>query len=265
MSLTRSYGQIFDPKEQEALIAEHMPQVRYIARHIHDRLPQHVPVDDLIHAGVIGLMDALKKYDAARDVQFKTYAKFRIRGAILDGLREMDWGSRDLRRKARLIEDASSRLGSALGREPNERELADELKMSLQEFQSLLGDLGGLDLGSLQVEGEDGDEHDLAQRIAGPVDDSPYLQCLKGEVKAHLADAIRELSEREQQVLALYYYEELTMKDIGDVLGVGESRVSQIHSLAITRLRTRLRAQPVISIGAVAAMNSDGGAECRRY
>jgi RNA polymerase sigma factor FliA len=265
MSLTTTYGELFDPREQDALITEHLPLVRYIARHIHDRLPQHVPLEDLVHAGVIGLMDAMKKFDAGKDVQFKTYAKFRIRGAILDSLREMDWGPRDLRRKARLIDDVSARLGSTLGREPNERELAEELQMSLQEFQSLLGELGGLDLGSLQVEGENGDEHDLAQRLAGPIDDSPYVQCLRSEVKAGLAKAIRGLTEREQQVLSLYYYEELTMKDIGDVLGVGESRVSQIHSLAISRLRVQLRTQPAVSIGLVAAASSDGGAECRRY
>ena len=265
MSPTTSYGQAFDCREHESLVTEHLPLVHYIARNVRDRLPQHVPVEDLIHAGVLGLIDALKKFDASKEVQFKTYAKFRIRGAILDSLREMDWGPRDLRRKARLIEDATARLGSALGREPNQRELALEMKMPLQEFQTLVGELGGLDVGSLQMKGENGVEQDLAQRIPGPIDDSPYLQCLKGEVKEHLAGAIRDLSERERQVLSLHYYEELTMKDIGDVLGVGESRVSQIHSTAISRLRAKLRSERAMSMGVVAAANSEASAQCTSY
>lgn len=262
MSLGTAYGAIFDEKELEALLAQHLPQVRYLARHIHDRLPKHVQLDDLVHAGVVGLLDALRKFDPRKEVQFKTYSKFRIRGAILDSLRDMDWGPRDLRRKGRMVEDATARLAVILGREPNERELADELSMSLDELQRLLGELGGLDLGSLQGVGEGDNEYDLGELIPASPDETPYAMCEKSEMRARLAEAISELSEREQQVLSLYYYEELTMKDIGEVLSVGESRVSQIHSLAVTKLRARLRnfvGHPF------AAANGLGEMECRRY
>ena len=228
-------------EERNRVLMEHLPQVRYIARHIHDRLPQHVPLEDLVHAGILGLIDALQKYDSRKNVQFKTYAKFRIRGAILDSLRELDWGPRDLRRKARRLEEATSRLGTELGRSATEQELADEFGMTLPEFQHMLNELEGLDLGTLQVEsGDNGHQEDLCEYLPGDPDQSPYLLCLRSEMKELLAKAIRDLSEKEQQVLSLYYYEELTMKEIGMVLDVGESRVSQIHSLAVVRLRARL-------------------------
>jgi RNA polymerase sigma factor for flagellar operon FliA len=231
-----------DEEVRNRILMEQMPQVRYIARHIHDRLPQHVPIEDLVHAGILGLMDALTKYDDARQVQFKTYAKFRIRGAILDSLRELDWSPRDLRRKARQVELASARLSHALGRSPTEPEIATELGLDLDDFQHLLGELGGLDLGSFHIESGD-HEHDgdLCEYLPGNPEESPYYLTMKSELHQLLVRAIEELSEKEQQVLSLYYYEELTMKEAGAVLGVGESRVSQIHSLALLRLRSRLQ------------------------
>ncbi len=243
MPAKRAYSESTLPEEERnRVLMEHLPQVRYIARHIHDRLPQHVSVEDLVHAGIIGLIDALQKYDGSKNVQFKTYAKFRIRGAILDSLRELDWGPRDLRRKARRLEEVASRLGSELGRSANEQELADEFGVSLLEFQHMLNELEGLDLGTLQIESsESGRQEDLCEYLPGDADESPYLLCLRTEMKEMLAQAIGELSEKEQQVLSLYYYEEITMKEIGAVLGIGESRVSQIHSLAIVRLRARLQ------------------------
>jgi RNA polymerase sigma factor for flagellar operon FliA len=231
-----------DEEVRNRILMEQMPQVRYIARHIHDRLPQHVPIEDLVHAGVLGLMDALTKYDEARQVQFKTYAKFRIRGAILDSLRELDWSPRDLRRKARLIELAAARLSHQLGRSATEQELANELGLSLDSFQRLLGEIEGLDLGSFHIESNDKDhDDDLCEYLPGNPEESPYYLAMKSELRQFLVRAIEELSEKEQQVLSLYYYEELTMKETGAVLGVGESRVSQIHSLALLRLRTRLQ------------------------
>ena len=231
-----------DEEVRNRILMEQMPQVRYIARHIHDRLPQHVPIEDLVHAGVLGLMDALTKYDDARQVQFKTYAKFRIRGAILDSLRELDWSPRDLRRKARLIETASARLGHELGRAATEEEIAGQLGLTLDSFHHLLGELDGLDLGSFHIEGSDKDhDDDLGEYLPGNPEESPYFLTMKSELHGFLVRAIEELSEKEQQVLSLYYYEELTMNETGAVLGVGESRVSQIHSLALVRLRTRLQ------------------------
>jgi RNA polymerase sigma factor for flagellar operon FliA len=232
-----------DEEERNRILLEQMPQVRYIARHIHDRLPQHVPIEDLVHAGVLGLMDALTKYDEARQVQFKTYAKFRIRGAILDSLRELDWSPRDLRRKARMIEVATAKLSNLLHRSPSEQELAAEMGLTLEAFQRLLGELEGLDLGSfIHVEGGDRDHpEDLCEYLPGNPEESPYFLTMRAEMHELLARVVGELSEKEQQVLSLYYYEELTMKETGAVLGVGESRVSQIHSLALLRLRSRLQ------------------------
>ncbi len=226
----------------EQLVTEQLPQVRYIARRIHEHLPQHVSLEDLVQAGVLGLIDAVHKYDSRKNVQFKSYAKFRIRGAILDSLRELDWSPRDLRRKARAIEEATSRLGNRMGRAPNEAEIAEEMGLSLREFQHLLGELGGLDLGTLHVESPDsGHEDDLCQFLPGDAGQGPDYLCQVSELKKMLALAISELGEKEQHVLSLYYFEELTMKEVGEVLGVGESRVSQIHSLAMVRLRSRLQ------------------------
>lgn len=231
-----------DEEVRNRILMEQMTQVRYIARHIHDRLPQHVPIEDLIHAGVLGLMDALTKYDETRQVQFKTYAKFRIRGAILDSLRELDWSPRDLRRKARLVEVASASLRQELGRSASEQEIAAKLGLKLESFQHLLGELEGLNLGSFHVESNDSDrDEDLCEYLPGNPEESPYYLTMKSEIRQFLTRAIGELSDKEQQVLSLYYYEELTMKETGAVLGVGESRVSQIHSLALLRLRTRLQ------------------------
>ncbi|MDT8066857.1 MAG: FliA/WhiG family RNA polymerase sigma factor [Terriglobia bacterium] len=233
---------MMDQHERDRLITEQLPQVRYIARRIHERLPQHVQLEDLVHAGVLGLIDAVHKYDSTKQVQFKSYAKFRIRGAILDSLRELDWSPRDLRRKARRIEEATASLNSKLGRAASETEIAAELHIDVEELHHILGELGGLDLGSLQIESASGGEmEDLCEYVAGNPEESPYFLCLQSEMKSALARAIGELGEKEQQVLSLYYFEELTMKEVGEVLGVGESRVSQIHSLALVRLRARMQ------------------------
>jgi RNA polymerase sigma factor FliA len=230
-----------DEAEREQLLMEQLPQVKYIARRIHERLPRHVPLDDLIHAGVVGLIDALHKFDHNKQVQFGSYAKFRIRGAILDSLREMDWSPRDLRRKGRRLEEAHNKLRSELGRNPSEPELAAELEMDLHSLQTLLGEINGLEVGSLRVQSpRDGKEEDLCEYLPNDADETPLILCLRSEMKGLLARAIEELPEKERQVLALYYYEELTMKEVGAVLGVGESRVSQIHSMAVVRLRARL-------------------------
>ncbi len=241
-SVESVYCATHDPQDYERLVSDQLPQVRYIARRIHERLPHHVQLEDLVHAGVIGLIDAVHKFDPQKNVQFKSYAKFRIRGAILDSLRELDWSPRDLRRKARKLEESTARLSNQLGRAATESEIAEDLEMGLEEFHQLVGELDGLDLGSLQVESSGtGREEDLCAYLPADPEESPYYLCLRSEMKKMLATAITELGEKEQQVLSLYYYEELTMKEVGAVLGVGESRVSQIHSLALVRLRARLQ------------------------
>lgn len=228
-------------EERDRLLLEQLPQVKYIARRIHERLPQHVSLEDLVHSGVIGLIDALNKFDACKHVQFASYAKHRIRGAILDSLRELDWGPRELRRKARMVDQTHAKLDAALGRAATEQEIADAMGIELGELQQLLGEIDSLEITSFSVESaEDGRETDLGEAVPAPELENPFQRCLEGEMRKLLIEALMALPERERQVLTLYYYEELTMKEVGAVLGVGESRVSQIHSLAMSRLRARM-------------------------
>jgi RNA polymerase sigma factor FliA len=226
--------------EQERMIVEHLPTVRYLARRIHERLPQHVDIEDMVSAGVLGLIDAFQKFDPAKKVQFRSYAQFRIRGAILDSLRTLDWSPRDLRRKGRAVEEAIRALTSQYGHAPSESEVAAQLEMDLSEYQQLLGELRGLEIGSLHVErSEDSGEEELAY-IPSSREEDPLFRCLKGELQARLAAAIDQLPERERLVMTLYYYEEMTMKEIGLTLGVVESRVSQIHASGVLHLRVAL-------------------------
>jgi RNA polymerase sigma factor for flagellar operon FliA len=228
--------------ERDRLVLEHLPTVRYLARRIHERLPQQVELDDLVSAGVVGLIDALNKFDHTKQVQFKSYAQFRIRGAILDSLRLLDWSPRELRRKGRAVQDAIQALTQTLRRTPTGPEIAKQMNLDLNAYQVLLGDLKGLEISSLNLEHtEDSGEDELAH-IAGSPEDDPLFRCLQGERRQCLIDAIEELPEKERMVLTLYYYEELTMKEIGLTLGVVESRVSQIHSSAVVRLRASLQA-----------------------
>jgi len=256
----QAYANWQGDEQREQLLLEQLPQVRYIARRIHERLPRHVPFEDLVHAGVLGLIDALHKFDRSKHVQFASYAKFRIRGAILDSLREMDWSPRDLRRKARRLEEAQNKLSAQLGRHPTEPELAAELGLDLQELQALLREIDGLEVGSLRIHtGRDGKEEDLCEYLPNDPQETPLLMCLRSEMKTLLTRAIQELPEKEQQVLALYYFEELTMKEVGAVLGVGESRVSQIHTMAVVRLRARLSELTRSGPEAVCSAQAAGG------
>ncbi len=240
----RSYAEIsrLDPEERERLLMENLPQVNYIARRIHDRLPSHVLLEDLVHAGIVGLLEAIQNFDPSRNVKIKTYARLRIEGAILDSLRDLDWGPRDLRKKGRQVEQAIQSLQGKLGRSPSETELAAELHLDLKALQDLLAELRGLDLGSLQaLTPEGGSEEDVFRYLPNAPQEDPLYLCLQSELKECLARAVSELPEKERQVLALYYHEELTMKEVGAVLGVGEGRISQIHSAALLRLRSRMQ------------------------
>jgi RNA polymerase sigma factor for flagellar operon FliA len=171
-----AYREVQGPEERERILLEQLPQVRFIARRIHERLPKHVPLEDLVHAGVIGLIDALNKFDRGKHVQFASYAKFRIRGAILDSLRELDWSPRELRRKARQVEEVYCRIGSELGRAPTEPELAEALGMDLHRLQILLGELDSLEIGSLQIESpRDGKEENLCEYLPNAPEESPFF------------------------------------------------------------------------------------------
>lgn len=239
-SARRALPAAMEGPERDRLLVEHLPTVRYLARRIHERLPQHVELDDLISAGVVGLIDAFNKFDHSKKVLFKSYAQFRIRGAILDSLRILDWSPRELRRKGRAVQESIQVLTHRLQRTPTEQEIAKEMGLSLNEYQLLLGDLRGLEVGSLNLERtEDSNDEELAY-VAGSPEEDPLFRCLQGEMRQRLIDVIEELPEKERMVLTLYYYEELTMKEIGLTLGVVESRVSQIHSSAVVRLRAAL-------------------------
>ncbi len=240
----RHYEQVanLQDEERDRLVMEHLPLVQFIARRIHDRLPQHVPLEDLVNAGVVGLLEALRHYDPSKNAELKTYAKIRIQGAILDSLRDLDWSPRSLRRKAREVEQATRKLRATLGYAPSEPEIAQEMGMPLDEFNRLLTDLRGLDLGSLQALNEDSEGGDRAEKyLPNSPDTDPLFICLRSELRECLARAVSELPERERQLMALYYVEELTMKEIGMVLGLGEGRISQLHSAALIRLRARMQ------------------------
>ena len=232
--------------EQEQLMIEHLPIVRFIARRIRERLPQHVPIEDLYSAGVLGLLDAFGRFDPSKEVKFLTYARFRIRGAILDSLRTLDWSPRELRGKGRAVEQAIQTLTGQLSRSPTEIEIAQKLNIPLAAYQQLLGELKGLEIGSLHVERcEDSDEEEL-DLIPGRPDNDPLSRYLNGEMRERLTTAINDLPERERLVLTLYYYEETTTKEIGLILGVVESRVWQIRASAVVHLRARLCAPGAI-------------------
>ena len=227
--------------EQERILLEHLPMVRFHARRIHEKLPQHVDIEDLVSAGVVGLMDAFAKFDPEKKVQFRSYAQFRIRGAILDSLRTLDWSPRELRRKGRAVEEAIRVVTARTGHVPGEPDVAAEMGLTLGDYQQLLGDLKGLEIGTLHVErNEDSGEEELAY-IPGRPEDDPLFHCLRGEMEDRLADAIGNLPERERLVMTLYYYEEMTMREIGLALGVVESRVSQVHASAVVHLRGALK------------------------
>ncbi len=229
-------------EERNELVLRELPQVYYVAAGIHERLPKHVDMNDLVQAGVIGLLDACRNYDGDKDAQFSTFAKYRIRGAMLDSLRKMDWGSRTLRRKGRAIAASAAKLEAQMGRHALEEEIAADLKMRVDELQSVLAQLDGLFLvGQLtNLAGDNAEPFDLIESAPSAGGDNPFELCLEGERKAQLTAAVSRLSERDQLILSLYYYEELTMKEVSEVVGIAVSRVSQIHAAAMLKLHASL-------------------------
>lgn len=228
--------------DRNHLVMQELSQVYYIASRIRERLPQSVELDDLVNAGVIGLVEASRSFDSSRNAQFKAFAKFRIRGAILDSLRESDWGSRSLRRRGREIADTTARLEARLGRHPNESEIAIEMQLEPEQLRRIVAQIDGLYISGQQtaVGGDRTDLLDVIESAPNLDDPDPFDLCLQGEVKAHLAEAISKLSEREQLILSLYYREELTMKEIAEVVGVALSRVSQIRQEIMKKLKVML-------------------------
>jgi RNA polymerase sigma factor for flagellar operon FliA len=234
--------------EKSHLLKQHQPMVRRMALQMLARLPASVELDDLIQAGMIGLLDASTRYKDNRGAQFETFASQRIRGAMLDELRANDWGSRGLRQSARKVEGAIQTLEHRLGRAPTEGEIAKELKMTLEAFQGLLQEIQGCQLLYVEDFSADGegdnpflDRHASEARGERGGDEDPLAQLLESGFRHQLVDAIGELPERDRLLLNLYYEEELNLREIGAILEVSQSRVCQLHSQAISRLRAKLK------------------------
>lgn len=235
----RSSRESYDLANRDALIRKHAPHVKYIAERFAVRLPAHISVEELISAGTMGLFDALNNFDPAKGVKFKTYATYRIKGAMLDELRRMDWVPRSVRRDTNKIESAINDAWNRYGREPSDAEVAMEMGIDIDSYYKMLQGAQGMRLLSLDDGGTEG-THSSLERLASDTP-SPLEEYQKKEIKRALADALKTLSKREQMVMSLYYYDELTLKEIAEVLGVTESRVSQIHSKIILSLRSKLK------------------------
>jgi RNA polymerase sigma factor for flagellar operon FliA len=240
-------------EEREQLILEHLPQVRLIARRIHDRLPESVSLDDLISTGIVGLISAIDRFDSSHNVKLKTYAEYKIRGAILDSLRGLDWAPRQQRKRSKQIEAAISRVEQKLHRSPTEEEIATELGLKIEEYHEWLVDVRGLNLGSLESaapEDENNNSRDLLKYISGDEENWPSRLLERSELQKLLAEAIGKMPDVEKTVLSLYYHEELTLREISKIVHLHESRISQLKSQAILRLRSYMEKRWPMTRGA---------------
>jgi RNA polymerase sigma factor for flagellar operon FliA len=236
--------------ERERLILQHLPQVRLIARRIQERLPENISLEDLISTGVIGLIAAIDNFDPSHNVKLKTYAEYKIRGAILDSLRGLDWAPRQKRRQAKRIEAAISTAEQRLKRAPDEQEIAEELEISLEEYHERLVEIRGLNIASLEyTTGEHG--KDLLHYLPDADDNLPSKVLEKSELERLLAEGIDGIPKMERTVLGLYYREELTLREIAQVVKLHESRISQLKSQVILRLRSHMAKQWPVSRGVV--------------
>ncbi len=238
-----------DNTRRDELILDHLPLVTAIAVRVHENLPVHVELDDLIHAGVMGLFDAATKYDAEKMVAFPAYAKHRIKGAILDSLRQLDWASRDLRRRHKQMEQVTQDLTKRLNRTPTPNEIASEMGMTLARWKALMIDLRNLGLLAAQSRNSNDSDERPAQDLPCAHEQHPDRLFARGELRSKLSSAIKTLPPRYQQVVTLYYDRDLTMKEIGTILGVNESRVSQIHKSALVRMQNALTSSGIHSSG----------------
>ncbi|MCU1295552.1 MAG: polymerase, sigma 28 subunit, FliA/WhiG family [Bryobacterales bacterium] len=229
------------PAERERLILEHLGQVRLIARRIRERLPVSISLDDLISTGTLGLIAAIDRYNPKLDVKLRTYAEYKIRGAILDSLRSLDWAPRQQRKRAKLIESTIGALEQQLQRTPKEEEITAHLGISICEYHEWLSDLPSTTLGSLENTGPDGEGLDLLMYIADSGQQWPSQILERAELQRLLAAAIEKMPKIERTVLSLYYYEELTLREVAAILKLHESRISQLKSQAILRLRSFMR------------------------
>lgn len=232
-----------DDKLRDQLIMDYAPLIRFVAQRIASRLPSNIEIDDLISAGVIGLMDAIEKYDPSRDNKFKTYAEFRIRGAILDELRSQDWVPRSVRDKAKRIERKYAELEQQLGRAVTDIELAEALEITLEEYHEMVSKVKAVTLLSVDdlTTPYQHEKKSLLDCLEGSSSKNPFSQLKSKSVRNVLMTNIEELPEKQKLVLSLYYYEDLNLKEIGKILEVTESRVSQLHTQAVEKLRSKLK------------------------
>lgn len=227
-----------DTHDREQLILDHLPQVRLIARRIHERLPESVNLEDLISTGIVGLISAIDHFDPAHNVKLKTYAEYKIRGAILDSLRGLDWAPRQQRKRAKQIEAAIAGLEQKLHGPPTEEQVAAALGIGIEEYHEWLVDVRGVNLGSLESSPGDEEGRDLLRYVSGDEEQWPSKLLERSELEKLLAEAIERMPPIERTVLSLYYHEEMTLREISRIVDLHESRVSQLKSQAILRLRS---------------------------
>jgi RNA polymerase sigma factor for flagellar operon FliA len=243
--LWRRYKTDGDSKVRERLVVAYSPLVKYVAGRTAAGLPPHVEEADLISYGLVGLISAIERFDLSRDIKFETYAIMRIKGAIIDELRSMDWVPRSVRARAREVERANAKLENKLQRAPTDQEIADEIGITVEELNESLLAISHSSMVALDelwsVSDSSGDQVSLMDTIEDPNAPDPSRALDVGDLKDRIADSIAKLPEREKLVIALYYYENLTLREIGEVLGVTESRVSQMHTKAVLRLRSRMQ------------------------
>jgi len=237
--------------KRDRVVLEHLPLVKAIAVRVHENLPVHVDLDDLVHAGILGLFDAASKYNPDKKVVFSSYAKHRIKGAILDSLRQLDWASRDLRRRHKQVEAVTRDLAATLQRNPTEQEVAEKLGVEVERWRQMMVDLRSVGLVSASTRSND--QEDLpAPDFPSKPETQPDRMCARQQLRSVLAEAMRTLPERYQKVVLLYYTNELTMKEIGGLLGINESRVSQIHKSALEKMAVVLQSNGISSSHAFA-------------
>jgi RNA polymerase sigma factor for flagellar operon FliA len=237
-SLKTSKG---DKKKSDALIMKYAPLIKYIATRIASRLPMHIEIQDLINSGVLGLMDAIEKFDPDKGVKFETYAEYRIKGSILDSLRALDWVPRSVRKVATLLENTYADLEKKLGRPARDEEVAEAMDVEVDKLHKLMSRVSHVSMVSLERDSRNSTQTSLLDRLINPDDASGFEKLDTEELRDVLAESIERLPEKEKSVVAMYYYNEMTMKEIGKVLSLTESRVSQIHTKAVMRLRGKLR------------------------
>ena len=234
---------------RDRIVLEHLPLVKAIAIRVHENLPVHVDLDDLVHAGVLGLFDAASKFNPEKQVAFSSYAKHRIKGAILDSLRQLDWASRDLRRRHKQVEAATRELASTLQRTPTESEIAQKLGIEVSRWRQMMVDLRSVGLISASSRASEHDDLPAPDFPSKP-ETQPDNMCSHEQMRSVLGVAMKTLPERYQKVVFLYYTNEMTMKEIGGILGINESRVSQIHKSALEKMQVVLQANGIDSVHA---------------